>query len=63
MGEKKYKRIGWVVEEKMDGKWYLVVAGKYWNTKKEAIKPYEDWFSKEQRRGFARCVPIYKETT
>lgn len=62
MSEKKYvKRIGWRVEEKLDGRWYPVVTGKYWNTKKEALKPYEDWFPKEQRRGIARCVKVYVE--
>lgn len=78
MGEKKYKRIGWVVEirKTVDQKWYVVcriLSG----TKHGAIQSFnsdksfimgsaflrEDSYGGLHDRGLARCVPVYVEVT
>ncbi len=78
MSEKKYKRIGWVVETRktVDQKWYVacrILSG----TKHGAIQSFNSdisflmglKFSREYSYGglhcenLARCVPVYVEVS
>ncbi len=61
MPEKKYKRIGWIVEIRSEraSEWVLAI-GSVRKKKTMAIKwfgasMYHGW----QVRGLARCVPVY----
>ena len=70
---KKSKQIGWVVEFNSEGQWYpelrsarytrteAMIYFDYYIVERKGIKITS--YKKLRRRGLARCVPVYVEST